>query len=154
MINNADPTIFEDFNDLFGDLGCLPGTYHINIDPNVKAVVHPPRRVPFALRHKLRAELDRMVSLGVTEKVDQPTDWVNSIVHIEKHNGDLCICRDPKDLNHAIKREFVQMPTAEEIMSTMSDAKFFLKIDASAGYWQIKLNEDSANLLAFNMPLR
>ena len=42
------------------------------------------------------------------------------------------------------------MPTTEEIMSTMSDAKFFLKMDASAGYWQIKLDEDSANLLAFN----
>ena len=58
MINNADPTIFYDFDDLFGDLGCLPGTYHINIDLNVKPVVHPPRRVPFALCHKLRAELD------------------------------------------------------------------------------------------------
>ena len=152
MINNVDSTIFDDFDDLFGDLGCLPGTYHINIDPNVKPVVQPPRQVPFALRHKLRAELDRMVSLGVIEKVDQPTDWVNSIVLTEKHNGDLRICLDPKDLNRAIKREFVQMPTAEEIMSMMSDAKFFSKIDASAGYWQIKLDEDSANLLAFNTP--
>ena len=93
-----------------------------------------------------------MVSLGVIEKVDQPTDWVNSIVIIEKHNGDLHICIDPKDLNHAIKREFAQMPTAEEIMSTMSGTKFFSKMDASAGYWQIKLDEDSANLLAFNTP--
>ena len=152
MINNADPIIFDDFDDLFGDLGCLPGTYHINIDPNVKPVVQPPRRVPFALCQKLRAELDRMVSLGVIEKVDQPTDWVNSIVLTEKHNGDLRICLDPKDLNRAIKREFLQMPTAEEIMSMMSDAKLFLKIDASAGYWQIKLDEDSANLLAFNTP--
>ena len=152
MINNVDPTIFDDFDDLFGDLVCLPGTYHINIDPNVKPVVHPPHRVPFAIRHKLQAELDRLVSLGVIEKVDQPTDWVNSIVLIEKHNGDLCICLDPKDLNRAIKQKFVQMPTTEEIMSMMSDAKFFSKMDASAGYWQIKLDEDSANLLAFNMP--
>ena len=44
------------------------------------------------------------------------------------------------------------MPTAEEIMSMMSDAKFFSKMVASAGYWQIKLDEDSANLLAFNIP--
>ena len=44
------------------------------------------------------------------------------------------------------------MPTAEKIMSMMSDAKFFSKMDASAGYWQIKLDEDSANLLALNTP--
>ena len=42
MINNADPTIFDYFDDLFGDLGCLPGTYHITIDPNAKPAVHPP----------------------------------------------------------------------------------------------------------------
>ena len=46
------------------------------------------------------------------------------------------------------------MSTTEEIMSMMSDAKFFLKMDASAGYWQIKLDEDSSNLLAFNTPFR
>ena len=39
------------------------------------------------------------------------------------------------------------MPTTEEIMS---DAKFFSKIDASAGYWKTKLDENFANLLAFN----
>ena len=77
---------------------------------------------------------------------------MNSIVLVEKHNGDLRICLDSKDLNCAIKREFVQMPTAEEIMSMMSDAKFFSKMDASAGYWRIKLDEDSADLLAFNTP--
>ena len=46
----------------------------------------------------------------------------------------------------------MQMPTTEEIMSMISDAKFFSKMDASVGYWQIKLDEDSANLLAFNTP--
>uniref|UniRef100_A0A0L8G3P8 Uncharacterized protein n=1 Tax=Octopus bimaculoides TaxID=37653 RepID=A0A0L8G3P8_OCTBM len=30
------------------------------IDPNVKPVVHPPRRVPSELREKLKAELDKM----------------------------------------------------------------------------------------------
>ena len=44
------------------------------------------------------------------------------------------------------------MPTTEEIMSMMSDVKFFSKMDASAGYWQIELDEDSANLFAFNTP--
>ena len=48
----------------------------------------------------------------------------------------------------------MQMPTTEEIMSMMSDAKFLSKMDASAGYWQIKLDENSENLLAFNTPFR
>ena len=76
------------------------------MDHIVKPVVHPARRVPFALKENLKFELNRMVSLGVIEKVDKPTDWVNSIVIVEKSNGDIRLCLDPKDLNRAVKREF------------------------------------------------
>ena len=46
-----------------------------------------------------------MEQLGAIEKVDQPTEWVNSIVIVEKEDGSLRICLDPKDLNRAVKRE-------------------------------------------------
>ena len=144
--------ILTHYKDVFGDIGCLPEYCHIDIDPAVKPVVHPARRVPFALKNRLKAELNRMASLEVIEKVDHPTDWVNSIVIVEKSNGDIRICLDPKDLNRAIKREFSQLPTAEEIMSQMAGAKIFTKLDASAGYWQVKLGNESVDLLAFNTP--
>ena len=59
--------------DVFGDLGCLLEEYHIHVDSTVKPVAHPARRVPFALKDELKSELDRMTSLGVTEKVEKPT---------------------------------------------------------------------------------
>ena len=93
-----------------------------------------------------------MVRFGVIEKVDKPTDWVNSIVIVENSNGDIRLCLDPKDLNRAIKREFSQMPTAEEVMSQMSSATIFSKLDESAGYWKVKVDEASSYLLAFNTP--
>ena len=34
----------------------------------------------------------------------------------------------------------------------MSGAKLFSKLDASAGYWQMKLDEPSSDLPAFNTP--
>ena len=109
----------------------------VNIDETVKPVVHPPRQVPFTLRHKLKAGLEGLVSLNVIEKVDHPPDWVNSIVLVEKGDGSICVSLDPKDLNEAIKCKFTQLLTLEEIMSMMAGATRFTKIDASSGYWQI-----------------
>ena len=52
-------------------------------------MVHAPKRVPFAVRDRLKSELDKEESLGVIVKVDEPTDWVNSITIVEKKNGSL-----------------------------------------------------------------
>ena len=53
---------------------------------------------------KLKKELDSMEKTGVIRKVDEPTEWVNLMVVVEKHNGELRICLDLKDLNKEIKR--------------------------------------------------
>ena len=44
------------------------------------------------------------------------------------------------------------MPTTEEILAQMTDAKFFTKLDASNAFWQVKLDEKSSKLLTFNTP--
>ena len=133
-------------------MGTLPKVHHIHVDPDIKPVVHPPRRVPIALHAKLKAELDRMESVGVIDRVTEPTDWVNSLVVVQKPNGQIRVCLDPKDLNKAIKRHHYQLPTAEDILSRMSGAKFFSKLDASSGYWQICVDKESSKLLTFNSP--
>ena len=47
-----------------------------------------------------------MEKMDVITKMDEPTDWVSSLVIVVKKNGDLRICLDPRDLNKAIKRAF------------------------------------------------
>jgi len=73
-------------------------------------------------------------------------------VIVEKPNGSLRICIDPKELNKAIKRPHYAMPTSEEVFAKMSNAKYFTKLDASNAYWQIPLDEESSKLLTFSTP--
>ena len=80
-------------------------THHIEVKGNVKPVVSPVRKVPHVLEPKLEKELKRMVDLDITEPIKKPTDWVNSLVIVEKPNGKLCICLDVRPFNNAIKRE-------------------------------------------------
>ena len=62
-------SILDEFPEVFQGLGCLPGKYHISVDPAVPPVVHPPRRVPHSKRVPLKKELDRMENVGIVEKV-------------------------------------------------------------------------------------
>ena len=73
----------------------------------------PPRKVSFALRDKLKKELDRMEKMDVIERVEKSTDWVNASVLVEKLNGKLRVCLDPRPLNQAIKRQHHRLLTAE-----------------------------------------
>ena len=152
--------IFDDANfipsqDVFGEIGCLCGEHHNQVEENAIPVVHPPRRAPYALMNKLKTELDRMKQLDIIEEIHGPTKRVSSLVIVEKADGRLRICLDPFDpfdLNKVIKGEHYIMPPAETVMPEMSDAKYFSKLDASNGYWQIKVDEESSKLLTFNTP--
>ncbi len=106
--------------------------HHIKIDPTVAPMIHPPRKVPIALKDKIKTELNRMKRLGVIKKQTEPTDWVNSMVTVVKPNK-LRICIDPKDLNKAIKRELFPLKTVEEVVSEMPKAKVFSVLDANQG---------------------
>ena len=64
---------------------------------------------------EVKAELDEMVSQGIIQRVNEPTDWVSSIVYMHKSNGKLCLCLDPKDLNKAIMHCHYKITTMEEL---------------------------------------
>ena len=153
QINDSMHTLMiEKFKNCFGEIGKLHGVHHITIDPAVLPVIHPPRKLSITLREKLDQELQRMVKMGIITPVHEPTDWVNSLVVVEKPNGKLRMCLDPKDLNKAIKHHHFHLPTTEEILASMSNARLFTKLDASNAYWQIEVDEESSKLLTFNTP--
>ena len=106
-----------------------------------------------ALRDKVKQELDRMLKLNIIAKVTEPTEWVNSMVAVEsKHTFKIRLCLDPQHLNKAILRPHYPMRTPEDILTRLSGAKYFTKLDARSGYWAIKLSNQSSFLTTFNTP--
>ena len=129
----TDNKILEEFPNVFHGMGCLPGEYHIiTLDSSVTPVVHAPRRVSHAKKDKLKQELDPMENQGIIENtpINEPADWVNSLVCVDKPVGSIRVCIDPKDLNSAIKREHYPLPLVEEIAARCSGAKYFSTLDA------------------------
>ncbi|KAL7873908.1 hypothetical protein SRHO_G00048780 [Serrasalmus rhombeus] len=144
--------IFKEYADVFVGIGCLDGEHTIKVDEKVTPKVHPPRKIPVTLREKLKTELKRMEKIKIIAKIDEPTQWVNPFVIVEKTNGNLRICLDPRDLNTAVMREHYQLPTVEEITCRLAKAKYFSVLDASSGFWQLKLDNASSQLCTFNTP--
>ena len=145
----SDP--LELHSDLFSGLGRLGNhEYNIWINHEVAPVKCPPRTTPHKLRDKVRAELERMEELGVIERVNCPTDWISAMTVIHKPDGRVRICLDPHGLNAAIRREHYPMPTFEQIAARMPNARVFSKFDATSGYWQLPLTDESSYLTTFN----
>ena len=77
---------------------------------------------------------------------------MNNLVIVEKKNGSLRLCLDPRDLNKAVKREHYKIPTMQEIASEFAGKTVFSTLDLKDGYWQVKLDENSSMLCTFNTP--
>ncbi|CAB4038901.1 Hypothetical predicted protein, partial [Paramuricea clavata] len=99
--------ISEEYADCFGEIGTLKSTYHMSLKDDVRPVVVPPRKLPFALKDRLMKELDRMESMGIIEKVKKSTDWVNALVLEEKPNGKLRVCLDQRPLIQASQNSLI-----------------------------------------------
>lgn len=144
--------LLAEYDDVFTGLGLVEGEYHIELSTDAKPTIHPPRKVPLSLMPKLRETLEKLTKQGVVIKLDRGTDWVNSLVIVEKKDGSLRLYLDTKDLNKAIKIEYYKAPTAETISSKLSGMKVFTVIDMSNCYWHKKLDEESSYWCTFNMP--
>jgi len=130
--------IQKNYADVFKGIGCIPGEHSIKIDSTVQPVVHAPRKVPIAIKDKVKEELERKEKNDIIVKQTEPTPWVNSMVTVIKPNNKVRICMDPRDLNKAIQREHFPLKTIEEVIVDMPQAKVFSKIDAKSSFWQLK----------------
>ncbi|XP_059049470.1 uncharacterized protein K02A2.6-like [Achroia grisella] len=149
---SCEQVVMTDYKELFVGLGCMKEEYDIKLKENVSPVVHASRRVPLAIQPRLKKKLEELERIGVISKVQNPTEWVNSLVIVYKPNGDLRLCIDPKDLNEAIQRQHFELPTFDEISSKLSGANIFSTLDIKNGFWNIKLTQASSDLCCFNTP--
>ena len=151
--HNRVQNLLVQFKDLFHGIGRLTGGYHITTRKELPRIAHTLRHFPRSLITKLKAELDRMVEAKVIIPVKQPTLVCSSMIVVEKpQTGELSICLDTPELNQYILRENCQIPSKEERQAEIKDAKLFSKIDASAAFWHLKLDEVSSSLCTFNTP--
>ena len=98
--------IVTEYPKLFKGCSEIQGEYHIKLRDNAQPfALLVPRKVPLPLFGKTKAEIDKMLTMNLISRIDEPTDWCALMVVTPKASGEALICVDLTKLNQSIKRE-------------------------------------------------
>lgn len=87
-------------------------------------------------------------------EVNEPSEWVSSLIVVEKPNGKLRICIDPVHLNKALKRSHYPLPVIEDVLPELSNGKVFSKAVLKDGFLHIGPDDESSLLTTFQTSWR
>jgi transposase InsO family protein len=137
---------------IFGkDLGEIKGVeVKIHLRENASPIFSRARPVPFALRDRIGAALDRAERDGTLERVTH-SDWASPTVNIEKPNGDFRVCSDFKrTVNPQIFVDEYPLPTVSDMFAQLDGSCKFTKLDMAKCFEQLVVEEKSRELLTIN----
>ena len=144
--------ILNQYPELFKDgMGTLQDTtVKIHIQQDARPRFFRARPVPYALKDKVTAELERLRKADVIEPV-QYSDWAAPIVPVLKNDGSIRICGDFKQtINTAAIPDKYPLPRVDDLLATLAGGETFTKLDLAHAYQQLVLDEESSKLATVN----
>ena len=142
--------IRQQYPEVFKGIGALPGEYDILLDETVPPVQHCPRKIPLSMKAAVEEKLQQQEEKWVIARVDQPTDWISNLTAVWKADKkQVRVCLDPQELNKAVKINHYNMPTLDDVLPPLAQAKTFSLLDAKDGFLQVKLSERSSYYMTF-----
>jgi len=117
--------------------------------------VNTARSVPTHLRKAANTLVSDLLKKGVIVKVSisRPTDWCSPGFFVPKPDGkSVRLVTDFTKLNKHVKRPVHPFPSTNQILQQIpvpASAKYYAKLDAKHGYFQMSLEETSSFLTTF-----
>ena len=148
------PTVLTD--DLPQDsmnTGCVPMKIHLTPGEKIPFRISTARQVPLHWREKAERIVKKLVDGKVITPQTEPTEWCAPGFFVAKKNGDIRLVIDYTKLNKHVRRPVHTFPSTQEILSGIDPtSKVFAKLDATQGYHQVPLDEESSKLTTFLLP--
>ena len=117
----------------------MRGDYHIQLKSDVQPyALCIPSRIPLSLMPKVKDEIGRLLSLGVIERVDVPTEWCASIVTAPK-SPDIRLYVNLSRLKDSVMRERHNLPSVDQVLAQLADARIFSKLDCYNTFLAVSL---------------
>ena len=140
--------LINGFSDVLTD---LPGrtnlaefSVHLTTSQPVKSKAY---QTPYALRDKVKQEIEAMLRMGVIEQSESA--YASPIVMVRKSDGKMRFCIDYRKLNAITIFDPEPIPNIEDLLVQISSGKYFTKLDLAKGYWQIPVAVKDRDKTAF-----
>ena len=112
------------------------------------------RKIPFAWQEQVKKELDELERKGIIKEVEKPTEWCHPMVVVpKKDSNDPRVCVDLTKLNQHVRRGPHPVSTPHDVITSIGkNSRYFTKLDAKSGYFQIAIAEEDQPLTTFITP--
>lgn len=144
-------TLINEYSDIISknadDLGRTNVVTHKIDTGSARPIKQAPRRLPFHKREEARRIVQDMEKAGIIRK--STSAWASPVVLVRKKNGKWRFCVDYRRLNDITVKDAYPLPRIDDILDTLSGAKYFSTIDMASGYWQCEVQEEDKPKTAF-----
>ena len=140
-----------EFPEVFSDLPGRTTECKLNINTGDAAPRKShPYRVPNKLKEGVRAEVEKLVEMGIV--VPSTSPWASPVVPVSKGDGTVRVCVDYRKLNEVTTADPYYMATMDEILERVGGSKVVSKIDLAKGFYQVEVEPLSQEKTAFVSP--
>jgi hypothetical protein len=122
-------------------------------DPSYRPIsVSHHRKVPLHFQEEADKTLKWFLDSGVIVPVPptENVEWVSRGFFVAKPNGKVRLVTDLRAINQFVIRPSHPFPSPRDVVRNIkTDSKWFCKLDALQGYYQVPLDEESSYLRTF-----
>ena len=153
LIKDNPDVLTDDLPNNSMDTGCVSMKIHLTPGEITPFRISTARQIPLHWREKAERIVKKLLDRGLIKQKDNPTEWCAPGFFVAKKNGDLRLVIDYTRLNKYVRRPIHTFPSTQEILSGIDpQSKVFAELDATQGYQQVPLDEDSSKLTTFLLP--
>lgn len=126
----------------------------LTVKPNSQASYSKQYRIPHSQKEEISKQIGKMLEDGIIEETR--SEWNSPVLLVPKKSANdkrkWRMVIDYRKVNEKLQDDKFPLPNIEEVINSLSGAKYFSHLDLSQGYYQCEIKPEDRKITAFTTP--